>query len=435
MTTAALVCLFFASCQGQEAKSEIGDTVQISDMDSQASVESQPHSNDELFDYVMGKWKNGAAEELYRFASEEIVSLMDQTAFAEMFDCISEIGGALLNIQKNDVSVKNGIDVYNASLEFEHITVALHLSLQDVKICGFVRDIYFNEDFEVSCGNGVTERYFVLKNDGCALNAVYTYSDQSKKAPSVLLISGSGPSDYNETVGALTPFEDIARELAAQGISSLRVDKRTLHYADASPTTDIEKEYLTDCRAALSWLREQERTESVYLLGHSLGGQIAAVLAAEDGDVRGMILFNSTPRHMADVLYDQLAAADPSNKSTYSQYTEAAKGATVQNAKGAYFYGGSDYYWASYNTINTAKNIQEAKIPALIINSTYDNQLFAEDIRQWSDLFAGDSAVIIKCYDDLSHFGYKIDTKDQTQLYAKTEFPTELIDDFCSFVQ
>ena len=48
--------------------------------------------------------------------------------------------------------------------------------------------------------------------------------------PSVILVQGSGPSDRNETVGANTPFLDIASFLADHGIATLRYDKRTYTY-------------------------------------------------------------------------------------------------------------------------------------------------------------------------------------------------------------
>ena len=434
----ALICALLVSCRNQKPDDTYDSTSKSPDSSAFTDTQEQkahPKSNAELFDLLIESWKNGTAGELYEYASEEMKSLLTQNSFEEMFDRVSAIGGNIVNVQKTGTSEESGIDTYRASVEFEHITANIQLSLQDVNICGFFRDIFFTDTFEITYENSITERYFVLENDGYSLNAVYTYSDKSNKSPSVLLISGSGPCDYDETVGLLTPFADIAKSLAEQGISSLRIDKRTLHYADSfKPTDGIEEEYLKDCRAALTWLKNQENTESVYLLGHSLGGQIAAVLAAEYKDIKGTVIFNSTPRHLADIMYEQLSINDPANISAYSQYTAAAKKATFQESKGAYYYGANDYYWASYNSLDIIGSIKESGSPVLIINSTYDNQLFDEDIEQWDYLFGNDSLVTIKCYDDMSHFGYKIDTKVQSLLYSEVEFPPELIADFATFI-
>lgn len=78
--------------------------------------------------------------------------------------------------------------------------------------------------------SNIKEKKFVLKSDGYKLNAAYTYINDGNAHPAVLLIAGSGPSDYDETLGILKPFKDIADGLAKEGINSLRVDKRTFSY-------------------------------------------------------------------------------------------------------------------------------------------------------------------------------------------------------------
>jgi len=83
---------------------------------------------------------------------------------------------------------------------------------------------------EIGVWNHVTYIFDIKGINGSAI-PVYTYVNDAKAHPAVLLIAGSGPSDYNSTVGILTPFEDIAISLARNGINSLRVDKRTFNYS------------------------------------------------------------------------------------------------------------------------------------------------------------------------------------------------------------
>lgn len=279
----------------------------------------------------------------------------------------------------------------------------------------------------------IEEKHFVLESNGYKLNAVYTYIDDGNAHPAVLLIAGSGPSDYDETIGVLKPFEDIAHGLAQEGINSLRVDKRTFGYAaEFDIKCGIEEEYLDDCKAAIEYLKTQN-ISGLYLLGHSLGGQIAAELAKNTADIDGMILFNSSARHLADIACDQYSALDPVNKASYITYAEAAKNATASSAKGYYYYSASDYYWVSYNQMDTAKNISDANIKTLIINSKFDNQSFNEDLNLWSTLFSDSTNVSICVYDDISHFGYKIDTSDPTSIYTRVDFPSEVITVFADF--
>ena len=281
----------------------------------------------------------------------------------------------------------------------------------------------------------IEEKHFVLESNGYKLNAVYTYIDDGNAHPAVLLIAGSGPCDYDETLGTLKPFKDIANGLAKEGINSLRVDKRTFSYAaNFDIKCGIEEEYLEDCNAAIEYLKSQN-ISGLYLLGHSLGGQIATELAASIEGIDGMILFNSSARHLADIACDQYSAADPVNIESYITYAEAAKNATASSAKGYYYYGATDYYWASYNSIDTAQNIVEANINTLIINSKFDKQSFDEDLNLWSTLFSDSANVSICVYDDISHFGYKIDTTDPSLIYTQVDFPSEVISAFSDFIK
>ena len=287
---------------------------------------------------------------------------------------------------------------------------------------------------DISQGS-IEEKHFVLESNGYKLNAVYTYIDDGNAHPAVLLIAGSGPSDYDETLGTLKPFKDIANGLAKEGINSLRVDKRTFSYAaNFDIKCGIEEEYLDDCNAAIEYLKSQN-ISGLYLFGHSLGGQIATELAASIEGVDGMILFNSSARHLAYIACDQYSALDPVNKESYITYAEAAKNATASSAKGYYYYSASDYYWASYNQIDVAKNISNANVKTLIINSKFDKQSFDEDLNLWSTLFSDSANVSICVYDDISHFGYKIDTTDPSSIYTQVDFPSEVISAFTDFIK
>ena len=283
--------------------------------------------------------------------------------------------------------------------------------------------------------SSIEEKHFVLESNGYKLNAVYTYIDDGKAHPAVLLIAGSGPSDYNETLGTLKPFKDIANGLAKEGINSLRVEKRTFSYAaDFDIKCGIEEEYLEDCNAAIEYLKSQN-ISGLYLLGHSLGGQIATELAASIESIDGMILFNSSARHLADIACDQYSTADPANKESYITYATAAKNANASSAKGYHYYGATDYYWASYNNIDIAQNIVEANINTLIINSKFDKQSFDADLSLWKTLFLDSANVSMCVYDDISHFGYKIDVSDSSSIYTRIDFPNELINTFTNFIK
>lgn len=156
---------------------------------------------------------------------------------------------------------------------------------------------------------------------------------------------------------------------------------------------------------------------------------------AKEVNAKGIILFNSSARHLADIAADQYSRLDPTNKAAYEQYAQAAKAATADTAKGLYYYSLTDYYWASYNKMNVTESLKNAGVPVLVVNSSADNQTFTDDIDLWKNELSGTENVIIKVYDDISHYGYKIDTNDTASLYRHAEFPTELIDEFVKIIK
>ena len=103
--------------------------------------------------------------------------------------------------------------------------------------------------------------------------------DYTAKTPVVLLVSGSGPQNRDEKMYEHNPFAVIADALARNGIASLRYDDRG--YGDSTiPFFNYHThDFKDDAAAGLSFLRK--RFKKVGIIGHSEGGTIALMLAAE----------------------------------------------------------------------------------------------------------------------------------------------------------
>jgi len=262
-----LLCTACGKESGQEIPKEADTT---KENDTVVTIEEDAlTTNKELFDFVTENWKNHTSDTIYEYTGAEIQALMSKEDFVRIFENLSKLGGNLLSVSEPQISSSLGTDVYTAVVEFENVTLDLNVSLKKVKITGFTYNVHFKDSFEIRQENGIVEKYFVFENDGCKLNAVYTYVDDGETHPAVLLIAGSGPSDYNVTIGLLSPFQDIAQGLAKRGVNSLRLDKRTLN-SKSNKDLGLEEEYFADCRKAIAFLKEQDIT-NLYLLGHSLG--------------------------------------------------------------------------------------------------------------------------------------------------------------------
>ncbi|MBN1858328.1 alpha/beta fold hydrolase [Candidatus Bipolaricaulota bacterium] len=119
----------------------------------------------------------------------------------------------------------------------------------------------------------------------------------------VLFVHGSGPLDRNsnavdlatgDVVMELGLFDRLAEELAAQGVASLRYDKRGVGQSEGVLPLASRETLLADAEAALSVLRGMSwiHPERLFLIGHSEGAYLVAELAAVERDpaLGGMVL-------------------------------------------------------------------------------------------------------------------------------------------------
>lgn len=393
-----------------------------------------PSTSAELMDHIALQFTLRQFSEIYRFSSTDLATTLDQASFCDLLSQLYSLGGALQS-ETHSLVAASTADTYQMLLHFENIDAKLTLGIKDTQLSGIQLDYTFRDSFEITHNENVVERYFNLESENIRLKAVFTYINDGQKHPTALLVAGSGPSDYNETAGILKPFEDLALSLAAQGIQSLRVDKRTIHSEVDFPVTGgLEQEYFIDCETALAYIDAQDNVSSVFLIGHSLGGQIIPQLATRHSNIDGLILYNSTPRHLATLIVEQVEKQMNTSLPPYRIAAKVACDRTLSDCTGESILGVSDYYWASYNTLNVVDDLKSLQLPTLIFNSTADLQIFSADTDAWSDAFRDSPYATIVLDDKMSHLGYEIDLSDTTSYYHSAELPSRLIRTFADFI-
>lgn len=118
-------------------------------------------------------------------------------------------------------------------------------------------------------------------------------TDSTKKFPVVILFTGSGSQDRDESFGNHKPFAVISHELTKAGFAVLRVDDRGAGETKISPekrnftTADL----IDDGLSYLNFLLTDSRidTSKIFLFGHSEGGSIAIGVARKSNKIRGII--------------------------------------------------------------------------------------------------------------------------------------------------
>ena len=132
---------------------------------------------------------------------------------------------------------------------------------------------------------------FENKNANIKLVGTLT-SPRSGKSPAVILITGSGPQDRDETIMDHKPFAVIADHLSRKGIAVLRYDERGVGDSSGDFSTATSADLATDVEAAIDFLKSQPEIDAakILLAGHSEGGLLAPMIASRRDDLAGIVL-------------------------------------------------------------------------------------------------------------------------------------------------
>lgn len=262
--------------------------------------------------------------------------------------------------------------------------------------------------------------------------------------PAVVLVHGSGPQDRDETIGGNRPFLDIARGLAAQGIASLRYDKRTrARPQDFSGTFGIDDETTDDAVAAVAALAGNTAIahDRIHVLGHSQGGLLAGRIAARSqGKVAGLILLAAPARPILDLLGEQnryLADLDGSISAEEQAHLDAldAAIAKVRHDPAAKLLELPGHYWQQLERIDPVADARDSRLPVLLLQGGRDFQVVDADWQRWKQGLQG-PRYRFHLYPALNHLGIAGEGKGTLDEYRRPgHVDTALIDDIARWVK
>ena len=301
-----------------------------------------------------------------------------------------------------------------------------------------------------------TEKIIVGAGTEYPLNGMLTLPDAPEgKLPAVVFVHGSGASNMDEKVFALTPFRDLAEGLAARGIASVRYDKRTFVYGKQMKTQTVtaREETIEDAILAAELLRRDARIdpEAVFIVGHSMGAMLAPRIDAEGGAFRGLVLMAGSPYRMEEIVVRQLKQAGGGKGGVmgavvkledriFSKKFDGLYELTDEEAKKKKFAGSTSlYYFKEMGRKTAADYLLETEKPVLILQGGKDFQVLPEvDLARFQELLADRPNVEYRLYDELNHLfvkGIYNDIRKAGKEY-KTEqhIGPEVMDDIASFI-
>lgn len=136
------------------------------------------------------------------------------------------------------------------------------------------------------------------RNEGAdvTLAGTLTIPEGDGPFPTVVLITGSGPQDRDESLMGHKPFLVLADALTRRGIAVLRSDDRGIGGSTGSMTKATTHDFADDVLSAVEFLKTRSEVDQhrIGLIGHSEGGLIAPFVAVQSPDVAYIVLLAGT---------------------------------------------------------------------------------------------------------------------------------------------
>ena len=233
----------------------------------------------------------------------------------------------------------------------------------------------------------------------------------------LLLVSGSGLQDRDETLFDHKPFAVIADYLARHGIATLRYDDRGFGQSTGDASRCTTADFADDAAACIQYLRSTPLLRggdggrlNVGILGHSEGGSIAFMLAARK--LADFIVTLAAPGIKGDtLLVEQTNALLRLNGQTPSM--------TLRNMRFIMATQETNPWYQYFVEYDPAADIAATRCPVLALNGSLDSQVLPQSnltaIRQHYTLH---SKLSTKEYPGLNHLF------QHAQTGATTEYST-----------
>jgi fermentation-respiration switch protein FrsA (DUF1100 family) len=141
-----------------------------------------------------------------------------------------------------------------------------------------------------------TAEEVTYKNGDVMLAGTLTLPPGGGPFPAVVLITGSGAQDRDETLLGHKPFLVLADHLTRHGVAVLRVDDRGVGGSSGSTKESTSADFAQDVLAGVRFLKSHAKIApaKIGLLGHSEGGVIAPLAASQSPDVAFIVLLAGT---------------------------------------------------------------------------------------------------------------------------------------------
>ncbi len=197
-----------------------------------------------------------------------------------------------------------------------------------------------------------------------------------QKAPGIVMFHGFTGNKSE----AHRLFVHIARSLSSSGFIVLRFDFRGSGDSDGEFEDVTLPGEVSDAERALSFLLEQENVdrERVGIIGLSMGGRVAAILASKDERIKFVILYSALLR--------SLSKEDIGKKFSREILKKLEAGEAVEISKGWYV---KKEFFETIDYVVPLDVMSKIKVPILIIHGDEDKVIPVEEAKRGYELIKG----------------------------------------------
>jgi triacylglycerol esterase/lipase EstA (alpha/beta hydrolase family) len=259
----------------------------------------------------------------------------------------------------------------------------------------------------------------VLADPKFPTDAVLSIPNKGGKFPVVIIVTGSGATDKDLTIGPNRIYKDLAWGLSNNGIAVLRYDKRTKDYAvemSKIKNLTVKDEYLDDLKLAIELVKSNPEIDSnqIFVLGHSEGGYLIPYFEKNLKGIAAYISFAGNYSGLADLLCMQIeylqkdlpanqkaAYQDMLNKSIYARdkiQLNSPNDSLPEGLTASYLVHLNDNSPEKLNSYINKKRV-------LFIQGGRDYQVPPSELDKWKLAMKGNTQAEYALFPKLNHIG------------------------------
>ncbi len=171
---------------------------------------------------------------------------------------------------------------------------------------------------------------FRNEDAGITLAGTLTLPPGDGPFAAVVLLTGSGAQDRDETIFDHRPFAVWADALTRRGMAVLRFDDRGVGGSGGGGPDETSEDFAGDAAAAIAWLRTRPEIDParIGLMGHSEGGMTAPLAVSRGAPAAFVVMIAGQSVTGADIITEQAARLVAASGASPEQVAETRRGQT-----------------------------------------------------------------------------------------------------------